>query len=239
MSFCAKEKLRLIQSQLKMVHGNFNEEYEEQLMLAQFLNGTEKILEFGGNIGRNSLVAAYILSQKFNKDDIPLVVLEPDVEDARKLKENMLSNGMNFYIENSALSEKQLYKFGWHTYHAESISATRESGIHIPEDQAFKNPVKTITLSELESKYKIKFDTLIIDCENCFYEILVDNPRILDNITKVIVENDWNKIEYYNFFKGHLLRNGLIRIYSKKHPDCYLPCKNNFYEVWEKTPGVI
>ena len=48
-------KLKNIQSQLKIDFGSFNDEFPEQLMAVRYLTGNEKVLEFGGNIGRNSL----------------------------------------------------------------------------------------------------------------------------------------------------------------------------------------
>jgi len=54
--------------------------------------------------------------------------------------------------------------------------------------------VKTITYDDLKLKYKINFDTLVLDCEGAFYYILMDMPEILENIKLIIMENN-----YHNF----------------------------------------
>jgi len=54
--------------------------------------------------------------------------------------------------------------------------------------------VKTITYDDLKLKYKINFDTLVLDCEGAFYYILMDMPEILKNIKLIIMENN-----YHNF----------------------------------------
>ena len=48
-------KIKNIHSKLKIKHGSFDEELPEQKMAVKYLNGNEKVLEIGGNIGRNSL----------------------------------------------------------------------------------------------------------------------------------------------------------------------------------------
>jgi hypothetical protein len=44
-----------IHSKLNIKHGNLSDELPEQKMSVRYLKGNEKVLEIGGNIGRNSL----------------------------------------------------------------------------------------------------------------------------------------------------------------------------------------
>ena len=75
------------------------------------------------------------------------------------------------------------------------------------------------TLEELKTKYNIKFDTLVLDCEGAFYYILMDMPEILDNINLIIMENDCNVLE------------------QKKYIDNILT-KKNFYVDYTESGGV-
>ena len=72
-----------LKSKLNINYGSFNEEIPEQKMVIRYLNGNEKVLEIGGNIGRNSLTIASIL-----QDETNLVVLESGDDIAKRLQEN-------------------------------------------------------------------------------------------------------------------------------------------------------
>jgi FkbM family methyltransferase len=74
-----------------------------------YLTGNEKILEIGGNIGRNSLVIASILNTN------NFVSLECDVTISQQLTENRDLNKFSFHIESAALSNRKLIQKGWDT----------------------------------------------------------------------------------------------------------------------------
>jgi hypothetical protein len=210
-------KLRTLHESLKL-NGKFNEEYPEQLMTMRYLKGNEKVLEIGGNIGRNSLVIGTLLDDESN-----LVVLECDDNIARQLIDTRNCNGYQFRVEKSALSKRKLIQKGWDT---------------IPSDvllDGYKQ-VNNISFSELESKYNIKFDTLVADCEGALYYIFDDFPDMLNNIEMVIMENDYHdhskKVSVDTFLKN----KGLIRIYSEAGG--WGPCYGYFYEVWKKGKNI-
>jgi FkbM family methyltransferase len=209
-----QQKLKNIQSRIKIKHGSFNEEVPEQLMVSRFLTGNEKVLEIGGNIGRNSLIISSILKNSAN-----LVTLECDTKIAQQLKENRDINKLNFHIENSALSLNKLIQKGWDTIPSDTLK------------DGYKW-VNTITLDELKSKYQIEFDTLVLDCEGAFYYILRDMPTIIDNINLIIMKNDYHNILDKNYIDDILRGNKFIRIYVKGG-GCGL-CKDRFFEVWKR-----
>ena len=192
-------------------------------MAVRYLRGKEKVLEIGGNIGRNSLVIASILEDSSN-----LVTLESDVNISKKLFENRDLNNMKFHIESSALSKRKLIQKGWETKPSETLEPN------------FKW-VNTITLEQLKTKYNIKFDTLVLDCEGAFYYILMDMPEILDNINLIIMENDYLELEQKKYVDKILTNNNFKVEYQGKCPHCppFLPCRNNFYEVWKKSRIII
>jgi len=211
-----KEKLDNIHKNLKIDFGSFKDEYPEQLMATRYLSGNEKVLELGGNIGRNSLVIAYILNKNGNNN---FVSLECDDIIAKKLCHNKDINKLNFHIENSALSKRKLIQRGWETFCSDILL------------EGYRN-VNTITLEDLYSKYNINFDTLVLDCEGAFYYILMDMPEILDSIKLIIMENDYNNIEHKKYIDNILLSKNFSVNYSEAGG--WGPCYSNFFEVWKK-----
>jgi FkbM family methyltransferase len=211
------DKLTRIQSSLKLNYGSFMDELPEQKMAVRYLTGNEKVLEIGGNIGRNSLVIASILKEKNN---VNFVSLESDPEIANQLIENRNINQLPFYIESSALSKRKLIQMGWNTM----VSDTLEPGCKW---------VNTITWEDLNKKYNIVFDTLVLDCEGAFYYILKDTPEILDKINLIIMENDYLDIYKKDFIDDHLIKTGFYRDYVEGGG--WGPFTDNFFEVWKKV----
>jgi FkbM family methyltransferase len=190
-------------------------------MAARYLEGHEKVLEIGANIGRNSLIIASLLEDSKN-----LVSLECDVNIAKQLAENRDLNNLGFHIENSALSNRKLIQKGLDT---------------IPSDVLIEdyNWVDTISLVDLKAKYNIVFDTLVLDCEGAFYYILMDMPEILDNINVIIMENDYWNEDNKKYIDDVLMKNRFYVDYSAPLLDIYAgytgPYVNNFYEVWKRV----
>ena len=209
-------KLTGIHNTLKIDYGSFNEEYPEQIMATTYLTGYEKVLEIGGNIGRNSLIIASILKEKGNYD---FVSLESSKDIADQLIHNRDINNLAFHIESSALSKRNLIQKGWDTIESDVLL----DGYHT---------VDTITLDQLYLKYNIEFDTLVLDCEGALYYILMDMPEILNNINLIIMENDYWDINKKIFVDDVLKKNGFYVDYKKEGG--WGPCFDCFFEVWKK-----
>jgi FkbM family methyltransferase len=152
-------KLKKIHKSLELLHGSFEYEYPEQLLVATYLDPDAKVLELGSNLGSNSLVIAKLL-----KDSRNFVTLETRSEYIPYLKENRDHNNLSFHIENSAVSKVPLYQKGWIT----SVHGKNQEGF-------FK--VNTLSFDELQNKYDIRFDTLVIDIEGAFYQMLKEVLR--------------------------------------------------------------
>ena len=208
------DKLNDIHNKLILHHGSLLDELPEQKMVIRTLKGHEKVLELGAHIGRNSLVIASILQNSEN-----LVTLESDPLTVERLRKNRDANNLNFRIENSALSVKKLIQLGWRTVPSETLL------------EGYKW-VNTITFSDLQNKYNIIFDTLILDCEGAFYHILLDTPEILDNINLIIMENDYWDHAHKIYIDGVLKSKGFYIVYLESGG--WGPCYNNFYEIWKK-----
>lgn len=208
-------KIVNIHKHLKINYGSFNEELPEQKMVVRYLRGNEKVLEIGSNIGRNSLVIAYILGNNMNN----FVTLETDEEICYQLNENRDLNNMSFHIENYALSKRNLIQKGWDTIVSDVIL------------DGYKK-VNTITYDNFKMKYNINFDTLVLDCEGAFYYILQDMPEILDNIKLIIMENDYKDITHKQYIDNILIKNNFYVDY--REAGGWGPCYNCFFEVWKK-----
>jgi FkbM family methyltransferase len=163
---------------------------------------------------KQDVIIASILGNNNN-----FVTLESDDNISLKLKENKDLNNFNFHIENSALSKRKLIQKNWETIPSEDL---------LP---GYKW-VNTITVKELKDKYKINFDTLILDCEGAFYYILMDMPEILDNINLIIMENDYRDILQKEYINNILIQNNYYRDYVEGGG--WGHCHNIFYEVWKK-----
>jgi len=210
-------KLIQIQNTLNLQYGTFDEELPEQKMVVSYIKGDEKVLEIGGNIGRNSLVIGSILAKKGNNH---FVTLESNTIISEQLRENRNNNGLQFFIENSALSQRKLIQRGWNT---------------IVSDEFLQgyDPVQIISWQNLKDKYEIEFDTLVLDCEGAFYYILMDMPEILDNIKLIIMENDYWDLSHKEAIDQVLFEKGFKVDYSEAGG--WGPCEDRFYEVFVKV----
>jgi FkbM family methyltransferase len=206
-----------IHSQLKIEYGSLTDEFPEQMMAVTHLTGNEKVLEIGGNIGRNSLIIGHILKEKQNNN---FVTLECDVDICKQLIHNRDINNMTFYIENSALSKRKLIQRNWETI---------VSDVVLP---GYK-PVSILSYDELKNKYNIDFDTLVLDCEGAFYYILMDMPEILNGINLIIMENDYNDYNHKLFIDDVLIKNNFNVVYQEEGG--WGPCYTMFFEVWKKN----
>lgn len=209
-----KNKLDAIHATLSLRHGSFQEEYPEQMMAAMFIPRDAKVLELGGNIGRNSCVIASLLSDQAN-----LVVMEPSPESSRQLQENRDLNNLSFRIETAAVSRTPLVLSGWNS---------QPSEVDIPG----WTRVNTTTFQEVEAKFNITFDTLVADCEGALYYILKDDDSILDRIRLLVVENDYHNLDHYLYVKQKFEEKGFSLAYNQAGG--WGPCSYCFFQVWTK-----
>lgn len=215
------ERIRHIHRQLQFTGGSMEDEWPEQAMVMRFLPSDAKVLELGANIGRNTLMISCVLD-----DDRNFVTLECDPISAQLLRNNRHANGRNFHIEPAALSYRRLIQKGWETV---------PSDVDLPGYR----PVDTVTFEQVRDKYRIDFDTLVVDCEGGLHPILEDNDSILTGIKLVIIESDFRTVEDKRSVEAVFQRHGLEKVYSEalsvtwNHP---FPkeCAESFFEVWKK-----
>ena len=213
-------KLTDLHSKLKLIHGDFSEEFPEQEMSAMYIKPDDIVLELGGNVGRNSCIIASLLNDSKN-----LVVFESNVAVAQQLKENRDLNNLNFHIEDCAISKCDLYQKDWDTLPMNYINPNI--------DFAKWTKIKTLTWGDIKNKYNnISFNTLVADCEGALYFILRDEPTFLENFKKIIIENDFYVLNFKLAVDEEFKKFNFKRVYVKGGG--WGPCEEYFYEVWEK-----
>ena len=185
-------------------------------MVISNIDKNDVVLEIGSNIGRNSLIISSLLNNNQN-----LVTMECNLSFLDHLYHNKFINNTYFHIENSALSlNKLIYR---------EIDCTT-----FPSDVLLDGhkEISIISFDELQKKYNMIFNTIVADCEGALLQILIDFPNLLNNITKIIMENDYHDIKNKNKLDEILLNNNFNITYQESGG--WGPCQNNFFEVWKK-----
>lgn len=212
-----KYSLQKLHQTLSLRYGSWQDELPEQKMSIQFIRPNDTVLELGGNIGRNSLVIASILSTPSR-----LVTLETDPKIALQLDENRQANRLPFQIVCAALSARPLIQSGWVT------EPMPESGV-IPDGYI---PVKTVSYNDLRKMVPTPFTALVADCEGALFYILRDFPQLLRDVRTVVMENDYTDITHKQEVDQRLRSNGFKCVF--RQAGGWGPCYDCFFEVWQK-----
>jgi len=206
-----------LSNQLNIKYDSFNNKVPEQKMIVKGLQGNEKVLEIGGGVGVKSLIIASRVNQA------NFVTLESNPLRLSKLVENKDLNSFHFHAENSALSTRTLIYQDYQT---------------IPSTELLENTqwVNIVTWTDLQNKYSIEFDTLVVNCNGGFYHTLMDMPEMLTNIQLIMMTNDYDTIEQKEYVDSVLLANHFYVVYVEVggiyvNAGC---CRNNYYEIWKK-----
>ena len=220
-----------IHSKISLLYGSINEELVEQKLSCKYIKSNNVVLEIGGNMGRNALVISNILEKETN-----LVTLEPNKEYYDKLIANKNHNKKLFNVVNCCLSIEPIFILDSRSFLEYKIADIFP--ISFNQLDTYKaNKANIMNYNELCIKYNLNFDTLCVDCEGAFYYIIKDMPYIIDNIKLIIMENDYENIEHYNYVENILKTGGFECVESIKlhNPPWDAPCKNFFYQVWCKS----
>jgi FkbM family methyltransferase len=215
--YVLKTPLDYIHAKLLFKNGSLKDELVEQTLAVKYIKPTDIVLEFGGNIGRNSCVIASILNDSKN-----LTVFETDPINAKDLEENKVINNLHFNIIPKALSKDKLIQKGW--------DSKPWSEDVIPNGWS---RIQSMTFEEFKTQFPEKYNVLVCDCEGAMYYIFRDYPEILDNVRLIIMENDYKSMDQYNFVYNTLQKNFKC-IFTEKLNGRLGPCDPFFYQVWER-----
>jgi FkbM family methyltransferase len=229
-------KLNILQKNILLKHQpghGFEEETIEQYMNVKYIKNFNKVLEIGSNIGRNSTIISYLV------EDYNFVTIECRKDNYCKLLFNRNINNLKFNCINGVLGKNSL------SYPINSLNIETKTELSKNINDKNKHLYEkciSYTYDDIQNKFNLIFDTLVVDCEGAFYYILIDFPNMLDNIKLILIENDYENLEQYEFVKNKMINNKLrcvetiklnIDKYIKnnENPPC---CHNFFYQVWTK-----
>lgn len=165
-----------------------NYELSEKHLIEKYLDSKDSVLELGGCLGVISLVTNKLLSNKKKH-----VVLEIDSEKYKYLKHNKITNKAEFFCCNGALSRNE------DLFYERGIGIWGGKASNIGTD---KEKVVAYTIKDLETKYNLVFNTLIMDIEGGELELF--KTFAIKQFNKIIFENHYtnNKnLEIENILK--------------------------------------
>lgn len=167
-----------------------NIEKDEQDMVKKWIEKGDTVLEIGCSYGTVSC----LLSKLCKK----LVSLDPDKDSIEICKENMKRQNTQFECVWGTLSKKSLH-------------FVKQN----PTDYGYTNSYSSsnipyFSIKELENKYAVKFNTLVVDCEGCMEQIFRDFD--MSQFKKVIYERDNEERCNYRFIDYILKYNGLRKV---------------------------
>lgn len=173
-----------------------NYELSEKHLIEKYLDPRDSVLELGGCLGVISLITNRILLNKKAH-----VVLEIDSKKYDYLKYNKTINKAEFFCCNGALSVDE------HIFYERGIGIWGGKATTIGTD---KEKIVSFKITDLETKYNLAFNTLIMDIEGGelelfkTFEIKQFNKIIFENhytnnenleIEDILKNNDFNLIE--------------------------------------------
>jgi FkbM family methyltransferase len=147
----------------------------EQYYCSTYISPNAAVLELGGRYGVVSVCINKILQNPYHH-----LVVEPDKEIHQSLYKNREISNSKFEVLEGIISNKKLNLVhnGYNTH-------TTDSSVSSDTD------VRNYTLDQIIDHYNIPFNTLVVDCEGCYNSFWKENPRFLEKIHTVILENDF------------------------------------------------
>ena len=186
-------------------------ERDEQIFANKYITEDCVVLELGARYGAVSC----IINKKINNPSNQVSV-EPDERVWAALEDNMLRSDCEFSIVKGMISRRPM---GLH------LAGSATTAFHTE----FSN-IPYYTFEEIESKYGLKFDTLVADCEG-FLEIFFDeNPKLYDQLNLIIMEKDYPQKCNYAKLAEQFKKNGFVLLESKQYAKSPVSL-----DVWKKV----
>jgi FkbM family methyltransferase len=166
-----------------------SDEVPERMAVLKHMHPDSKVLEIGANKGGvSSLIASKL------KNPLHLVAVEPIDSTCEGLKELGTRLNKRFNIFNGVLrGENSNYVecTGQKDSYATCKVSTAES------------KTQNLTLDEIEKKFQLVFDTVIIDCEGCYESFLHD---VVNHYSIKQIQIEWDG----TFYEEYILRHGFV-----------------------------
>jgi FkbM family methyltransferase len=164
------------------------------------------VLELGAKYGMVSCAINEKLNNSLNQ-----VSVEPDTTVHACLESNMHINKCKFNITKGVIS----------TSPTELLKSKR--GGRIITQKSKQISIKTYLLEQVEELHKLKFTTLVADCNGALQNFFEENPILYTQLTTVIFNKSLPKLCNYTKIKEKLAEHSFKQV-----------CKGRF-EVWKKV----
>ncbi len=157
-----------------MIGELYLDEYEksERILANKYISPNDSVLELGGSLGVVACSINSILSNKKNH-----IVLEPNKFIIKYLEKNKVKNNFQFKIEDKVLSDES--KISFYCDNNFLISTVKKKP---------NTTIQGIKINDLEKKYNLKFNFLVMDVEGSEVEVLNHLVNNKNTINKIIME---------------------------------------------------
>ena len=183
-------------------------ERAEQILVDKYLEDDSIVLELGARYGTVSCIINKKISNPAHQ-----VSVEPDVRVQSSLYENMIENECNFHIVNGFISKHSMTLTEIDSYDGYGTTSEKSNSSSIP----------FYTLDEIETKYNLKFNTLVADCEGFLEQFFDENPGFYSQLSLIIFEKDYPEKCNYNLITNNLKLHNFKQLES------------DFHEVWKRV----
>lgn len=187
-------------------------EAAEQRLATRYVQPGAVVLELGARYGT---VTCAISNKLLNKDN--LVSVEPDSRVWDALEANLARNNCKSRIIKGFISKRNLSLTNLDCHYG---------GYGATFSDATDSSYTSYTLDSIQREFKLRFDTLIADCEGFLERFLDENPELYDQLNMIIFEADYPEKCNYAKIRGILTSKG-FHVYQ-----------SGFQNVWWKTPKI-
>lgn len=156
---------------------NTNHEAHEQFLVRRFLQPDDTVLELGGGLGANSIQMNKRLDPAARRRH---VVVEPQAELVKTIRENARRNGAEFRVVHGALTKST------QPFRVPTFSPDRKRWLAVRAQGGGQGGVVVPSLRRLPNAPT----AIVADCEGCLLQVLTDFPEALARIRMVYMEND-------------------------------------------------
>lgn len=131
------------------------------------------------------------------------LVVEPDRRIYPALYKNRELSNSRFQVLEGVISNQKLYLVH-NEYNTHTTTSSTDADTAIP----------SLTLRQVQERYRIPFNTLVVDCEGCYNAFWKENTAFLKQMHTVILENDFSSSSKEKENINTLRANGFRRVTS-------------------------
>lgn len=156
-------------------------EAPEHYLVRKYIGPTSTVLELGARYGTTT---CEIAMRQLNSGR--LVSVDPDYRVWDAFRKNTMNHQCQNHLIQGVVGQQERRIQRGRTYGTRSVGVSKSM-----EGEA-------ITFEDIQKRFKLIFDTMLIDCEGCINIFFDENPGALDGIQTILLEADSGK---YNGYK--------------------------------------